>query len=191
MAKRLIRRTVVDRSQRVRHIIQASFFLLNCWIGVQFYYFVRYFEQGGIKVARPPGVEGWLPIAGMMNTSYFFQTGRIPAIHPAAMVLFVTFLGISLVFRKSFCGWLCPVGTISEQFWKIGRQALGRTFFPPRWLDIPLRGPKYLLLVLFLYAAGTMTARGIEAFLSQPYGSLADVKMLDFLTRMTPTAAIV
>jgi len=58
-------------------------------------------------------------------------------------------------------------------------------------LDIPLRGLKYLLLALFVYAAGTMTAHGIEAFLSQPYGLLADVKMLDFFRRMTPTAAIV
>src|SRR5262245_59089536 len=95
----LNRRKTVDRSQRVRHIVQVSFLLLNCWIGIQFYYFVRYFERGGMKVPRPPGVEGWLPIAGMMNTSYFLQTGSIPTIHPAAMVLFVTFLGISLAFR--------------------------------------------------------------------------------------------
>ena len=185
------RKKQVDRGQRVRYIVQASFLLLNCWIGIQFYYFVRYFEQGGVKVSRPPGVEGWLPIAGMMNTSYFLQTGRIPAIHPAAMVLFVTFIGISLVFRKSFCGWICPIGTISEQFWKAGRQAFGKSFFPPRWLDIVLRGLKYVLLALFIWAAGMMTASGIEAFLAQPYGLLADVKMFDFFRHMTPRAGAV
>src|SRR5262247_1479084 len=103
MPRRLfIRKQSPDRSQRVRHAIQAVFLLLNCWIGIQFYYFVRYYERGGIKVARPPGVEGWLPIAGMMNTSYFLQTGRIPQIHPAAMVLFLAFLSISIAFRKAF-----------------------------------------------------------------------------------------
>ena len=43
--------------------------LLNLWIGVRFYLFVRYYETGGhtVFVTRPPGVEGWLPIAALMN----------------------------------------------------------------------------------------------------------------------------
>jgi len=179
------------RSQRVRSAVQAGFFILNLWIGAQFYFFVRYFERGGLKVERPPGIEGWLPIAGMMNTSFFLQTGRIPVIHPAAMVLFSVFLLLSFAFRKSFCGWLCPVGTLSEQLWKFGRKTFRRVFFPPRWLDVPLRGLKYLLLALFLWAVGTMSAADIETFLSSPYGLVADVKMLDFFRFLTPVAALV
>jgi len=185
------RRLLPDSSQRVRRLVQFAFLLLNIWIGAQFYLFVRYIERGGWRVDRPPGAEGWLPIAGMMNTSLWLQTGNVPVIHPAAMVLFLAFLTISILFRKAFCGWLCPIGTISEQLWKLGRDTFRRVFFPPKWLDIPLRGLKYILLGLFVWFAGAMTAESIEGFLTSPYGLVADVKMLDFFRHMSQTAAIV
>ncbi|HUA98853.1 MAG TPA: 4Fe-4S binding protein [Terracidiphilus sp.] len=114
--RKLVRRAAPARSQRIRHIVQAAFALLNAAIGVQFYLWVRYFERGGrgLYVPRPAGVEGWLPIAGLMNSKYLFSTGRFPAIHPAAMFLFLAFVAISLLFKKAFCSWLCPVGTFSE-----------------------------------------------------------------------------
>ena len=65
-------------------------------------------------VARPPGVEGYLPIAALMNLKYFLLTGRVPELHPAAMFLLVTFVAIAFLFRKAFCSWLCPVGTLSR-----------------------------------------------------------------------------
>ncbi len=185
------RRAGADRSQALRRAVQIGFLFLNLWIGAQFYLFVRYFERGGVRVERPPGVEGWLPIAGLMNTSYFLQTGRMPEIHASAMILLVTFFTISLVFRKAFCGWLCPVGTLSEYLWKAGRSTFRRVFFPPRWLDIPLRGLKYALLALFLWAVGAMPAESIRVFLQQPYGLMADVKMLDFFRYMSVLAAVV
>lgn len=181
-----------DRSQAIRFGVQAAFLLLNVWIGVEFYLWVRAFETGSAPpVSRPPGVEGWLPIAGMMNSKYFFTTGQIPAIHPAAMVLFLTFVGLSLLLRKAFCGWLCPVGTLSEYLWKLGRETFRRNFSPPRWLDIGLRSLKYVLLGLFVYAVGSMPAEGLHQFLSSPYGIVADVKMLNFFRHLSFTAAIV
>jgi polyferredoxin len=165
---------------------------MNVWIGVQFYFFVRQFETGVPSSAvRPPGVEGWLPIAGMMNTKYWLLTGEIPAIHPAAMFLFVTFLALSFLLRKSFCGWLCPVGTISEYLWKAGRHIFRRNWALPRWLDLPLRSLKYILLGLFLYAVGSMSAPAIRDFLVSPYGLIADVKMLNFFRFLGTTAAVV
>lgn len=181
-----------DTSQRTRRTVQVAFLLLNLWIGVEFYWFVRHFEGAGTPaVSRPPGVEGWLPIAGLMNTKYWLLTGEIPSVHPAAMVLILTFIGISLIFRKAFCGWLCPVGTISEWLWKLGRDTFKRNFFLPRWLDIGLRSLKYILLGLFLYAVGSMSALAIAQFLESPYGLVADVKMLNFFRHMGTTAAVV
>lgn len=186
------KRTGTDRPQQIRRTVQVAFLLLNVWIGAEFYLWVRAFETGSAPPApRPPGVEGWLPIAGLMNSKYFFETGRVPAIHPAAMVLFLAFTGLSLLLRKSFCGWLCPVGTLSEYLWKLGRDTFRRNFFLPRWLDIGLRSLKYVLLGLFAYAVGTMPARAIAEFLGSPYGIVADVKMLNFFRHLSLTAAIV
>jgi polyferredoxin len=190
--KRFVRRRG-DRTQVARHGIQLAFLLLNVWIGVRFYLFVRHFETAGQSayVARPPGVEGWLPIAALMNLKYFLVTGRIADVHPAGFFLLVAFLAISVFFRKAFCSWLCPIGTLSEWLWQGGREVFGRNFAPPRWVDAPLRSLKYLLLGLFVYAVVRMSAADIHAFLSGPYGLIADVKMLGFFRGLSSTAALV
>jgi polyferredoxin len=191
--KKLNRRFVADRSQRIRHCVQGLFMVLNGWIGIQFFLWVLYFERGGstFYVPRPAGVEGWLPIAGLMNSKYFLLTGRVPAIHPAAMFLFMAFLLMSLLLKKAFCAWLCPVGTLSELLWKLGRRIFGRNLRLPRWADIPLRGLKYLLLGFFVFVIGAMFAEALESFMHTPYGLVADVKMLNFFREMGLTAAIV
>lgn len=190
--KRLIRRMTPDRSQKIRRTVQILFLILNIFIGFQFVLFVHYFESGGqsIHTARPPGVEGWLPIAGLMNLKYFLSTGQIPLLHPAAMFLLMIFLVISILLRKAFCSWLCPVGTISEGLWKLGKKLLKQTWALPRWLDVPLRGLKYLLLALFISAVAGMGAASIGAFLSSPYGLVADVKMLHFFQHLSRTGTI-
>ena len=188
-----MRRAGVDRSQALRRGVQAIFLALNVWIAVQFYAWVRYYETGGQSAfaGRPPGVEGWLPIASLMNLKVLVETGAMPRLHPAGMFLLIAFLAISWIFRKSFCGWLCPVGTISEYLWRLGRETFGRNFRLPRKLDIALRSLKYILMGLFLYAVGGMSAMAIRAFLEGPYGIVDDVKMLNFFRTLGLTGGIV
>lgn len=191
--KKPLRRTARDRSQNLRRGFQAAFLALNLWIGIEFYGFVHYYETAGSRFwpSRPPGVEGWLPIASLMNLKVFLATGQVPRLHPAGMFLLVAFLAISWAFRRSFCSWLCPVGTLSEWLWRLGRRVLGRTFRLPRALDVALRGVKYLLLALFLAAVGSMTTASIRAFLEGPYGLVDDVKMLNFFRTLGLTGGIV
>jgi len=179
---KLHKRRGPDRSQRLRRGFQLAFLAMNLWIGAQFVLFVRYYESGGrgLLVARPPGVEGWLPIASLMNLKVFLETGVVPRVHPAGMFLLLAFLAISWLLRKSFCSWLCPVGTLSEYLWRIGKRTFRRNWRLPRWLDIPLRSLKYILLGLFLYAVGSMSVPAILAFLEGPYGLVSDVEMLNF-----------
>ncbi|MGA8729278.1 MAG: 4Fe-4S binding protein [Terracidiphilus sp.] len=191
--RNLVRRSSSDGSRRIRRIVQWLFVALNGWLGIQFLLWVRYCERGGtgLSVPRPAGAEGWLPIAGLMNTKYFLLTGRVPAIHPAAMVLFIAFMLMSLLLKKAFCSWLCPVGTLSEHLWKLGRRIFSRNLHPPKWLDIPLRGLKYVLLGFFVFVIGGMSAEAIHDFMSTPYGLVADVKMLNFFRDIGQTAVIV
>jgi polyferredoxin len=181
MARAYIKRPPED-ILLVRRAVQIAFLLLNLWVGVQFYYWVRYFETGGqsLYVPRPPGVEGWLPIASLMNLKYFALTGVIPDVHPAGMFLLVAFLAMSIVFRKAFCSWLCPIGTLSEWLWQGGQELFRRNFRLPRWIDIPLRSLKYILLLLFMWVIVQMSTSDLQAFLGTPYALVADVKMLDF-----------
>jgi len=191
--KKLIRRSDVDRSQLYRRSFQGTFLLLNLWLGAKFYFWVRQFEGGVVDASlrRPAGVEGWLPIAGLMNLKYWLLSGQIPQVHPAALFLLLTFLAMAFLFRKAFCSWLCPVGTISEYLWRAGKKLFKRNFFLPRWLDLPLRGLKYFLLGFFVWAISTMSVVGIRDFMLSPYGLIADVKMLNFFRHIGETGLIV
>ena len=191
--KKLVRRAERDYSRVYRRSFQGAFLLLNLWIGAKFYFWVRQFEvgDGTALVARPAGVEGWLPIAGLMNLKYWMLSGEIPRVHPAAMFLLLAFLSMAFLFRKAFCSWLCPIGTFSEYLWRAGKKLFGRNFHLPRWLDLPLRSLKYLLLLFFVWAISSMSAMGIRDFMQSPYGLIADVKMLNFFRHIGETGLII
>ncbi len=199
--KKLLKRALADHSQLLRRTVQALFLSLNLWIGVQFYIWVRYYESGGRTwfADRPAGVEGWLPLASLMNLKVLALGGGISRIHPAGTFLLIAFLAMSLLFRKSFCGWICPVGTISEYLSKPGRKLFRRnsslrpafTGRLPRAADIALRSVKYILLAFFLFAVATMPVLAIRQFLDSPYGVIDDVKMLNFFREIGLTGVIV
>jgi polyferredoxin len=191
--KKLVRRDDREYSQPLRLGVQLAFLAVNLWIGTQFYYWVRWAESSGQSrmVERPAGVEGWLPIQGLMQFKYVLATGQVPQVHPAGFFLLVAFAVISFLLRKSFCGWLCPVGTASEYLWKLGRYTFRRNFHLPRAIDLPLRALKYLVLAFFLYAVGSMSAAAIAEFLASPYALIVDVRMLNFFRYLGTTAAFV
>lgn len=191
--KKLVRRDDREYSQTLRLGVQLFLVALNAWIGVEFYLWVRWAESGGraFEVSRPAGVEGWLPIEGLMQLKYFLLTRELPHVHAAGFFLFVSFLMMSVVFRKSFCSWLCPVGTVSEYLWKLGRRTFRRNFQLPRWADITLRSLKYILLSFFVYAVASMSAAAIAEFLGSPYALIVDVRMLNFFRYLGSTTALV
>jgi len=178
----------------VRIIMQWCFLLWVIGIGVRFGMFVAAIERGEAipLVSRPPGVEGFLPIGALASLKYWLVSGKIHPVHPAALVIFLTILFMSLVAKKAFCSWLCPVGTLSEGAYKVGQVVFGRNFRIWKWLDILLRGVKYLLLLLFVkFILLDMAAEAVAGFLDAPYWAVSDVKMLSFFTRMSGTTMIV
>lgn len=174
-----------------RNWFQLAVLVLTLALGVQFYLYVQQAAgEGVLSVQRPPGVEGFLPIGALMGWKLWFQTGFWDPVHPAAMVILGYAALVCLALRKSFCGWFCPAGTVSEWLWKAGRRILGRNRRLPAWLDLPLRSLKYLLLGFFLWAILRMGVMEMVAFLNGPYYKLSDVKMLYFFTHMTWLTAV-
>ncbi|MFH1853677.1 MAG: 4Fe-4S binding protein [Candidatus Neomarinimicrobiota bacterium] len=179
-------------SWTIRNRVQLAVLIITLAIGLQFYLYVGQIERGGaVRIPRPPGVEGFLPIGSLMGWKYYFLTGVWDAVHPAGMVLLGFAVAVSLLLRKSFCGWFCPIGTLSEWLWHLGRGKNGRNLLPPKWIDIPLRGLKYLLLGFFAWAVLSMDAGSLERFFQLPYWKVSDVKMLYFFTGMSVTTALV
>jgi len=180
-------------SQFLRHVVQAAFVMLCLWIGVEFWLFTRWGLSGGAEtyVPRPPGAEGFLPISALMSLWHWFLSGTLNTIHPASVFILVAILAIGLFLKKGFCSWLCPVGTLSEALWRLGRRLFGRNPALPRWLDIPFRGLKYFFLAFFLWAIFGMSEQQLAFFLHSPYNRMADVKMYLFFARISGTGLIV
>lgn len=177
-----------------RLLVQWVFFGWIIGIGIRFALFVRHFESGGTAAyfARPPGVDGFLPIGGLASLKLWLTTGVLHPFHPAATVILLSIVAMSLFARKSFCSWLCPVGTLSEGAWKLAGKVGIRSFRMWRWLDVTLRGMKYLLLLFFLRIVWMgMDAAALSGFLDTPYYAVSDVKMLHFFTRMSVTAMVI
>lgn len=175
----------------VRRLVQFSFTAYCLFIGWRFYTFVQWARDNGPYIPRPASVEGFLPISALMGLKRFVLTSEWDPIHPAGLTIFVAALLMAWLFRKGFCGYICPVGFISSLLESIGRRIrLGLN--PPRWLDLPLTGVKYLLLGFFLYTTLiAMPLTAINQFLQSPYNLTADARMLDFFTNPSATAVAV
>jgi len=177
--------------QPLRILVQFSLLGFMLWLGLRFYQFVYYIRSGGAApfVPRPDGIEGFLPISGLLGTASWLKGGGINSIHPAAIVVFVTVLAGALLLRRSFCSWICPVAALSEILWKSGFKAFRRNLKPPLWLDIALRGLKYILMAFFLYSIViSMSPDALQGFIKSDYHKIADVRLLDFFLHISPSA---
>ena len=179
---------------RVRLLVQWLFLLWIIGIGIRFGLFITAVEQGNPQpfFSRPAGVEGFLPIGALTSLKHWIVNGEIHPVHPAALVIFLAILLMSLLAKKSFCSWICPVGTLSEAVHKVGARLMGRNFRVWRPLDLLLQGIKYLLLFFFVkIILLDMPAFAVGTFLDTPYWAVSDAKMLHFFTRMSATTVTV
>jgi len=194
MSKKIINRNKEKGIQNYRFVIQTLFVVLCIWIGAEFYFFIQYLETGGAVElsSRPPGVDGFLPISSLMSFYLFLSTGLIHNAHPAGLFIFFAIVLMSIVFGKSFCSWLCPIGLISELVGDFGEKIFKRKLKLPKILDYPLRSLKYLLLGFLCYSVFFgMTELALRAFLDSPYNLVSDVKMFYFFANISRTSLIV
>ena len=156
-------------------------------IGYTFYLFVRHFETPGYPyVVRPPAVDAFLPIAGMMSFKYFLFTGTVEPVHPSAFIMFTAIIGVSFFLKKGFCGWICPIGTISQYFWMAGEKVFGRNPGMRRYADISLRSVKYILMSFFILIIWVrMSAPVLRGFFLSDYYKIADIKTMKFFAGMS------
>ncbi len=171
----------------IRYAVQFAFLLLTLFIGYQFYQFVQHFESPGHPfVERPASVDAFLPIGGLMAFKYFILTGIVEPVHPSGFIMFIAVLVVSLVLKKGFCGWICPIGTVSQYIWMAGEKVFGRNFKITGFTDISLRSLKYVLLGLFIFFIGiAMPPNMMALFFIADYYKVVDVRMMKFFTEMT------
>ncbi|MBU4263040.1 MAG: 4Fe-4S binding protein [Proteobacteria bacterium] len=173
----------------MRRLVHGAFLLFCLFIGFRFYQFYQWAVAGGNYTPRPPSVEAFLPIGALVSLKQFLLTGQYDPLHPAGLTIFTAALVLAFLFRKGFCGWVCPVGFTSELLHCLTNRATGhlrRSKRPyllrlPQWLDYPLPLLKYLLLGFFLYLIlWKMDLAALENFSRSPYSITTDARMLFF-----------
>jgi ferredoxin len=93
------------------------------------------------------GVERFCPFGGVETLwSIVTRQAFTCAMGPYNLTLLLALVAVTLVARKAFCGWVCPVGTVAEALGALGRRLRrGGTstrpglVAPPRGLDAALR----------------------------------------------------
>ncbi len=167
--------------------MQFGFLATILLIGLQFYIFVHQLESGAEHVvARPSGVDGFLPISSLMALKYWLFSGDFPMMHPSGVLILIFIVITALFLKRGFCSWVCPIGLLNEYLAKIHVFIFDKPRRIWRWLDYPLRSFKYLLLFFFAWAILTMSVPAVRAFLYSPYNKVADIKMLYFFLDATP-----
>ena len=177
----------------IRHLVQLLFLSICLFLGIRFYLFVSQLASGAhVTIERPPGVEAFLPISALVSLRYFLVTGIINKIHPSGLIIFLMICATAIMFKRAFCSWICPFGLLSDYLEKLHSYIFGRSIKLPPWLDIPLRGIKYILASFFIWSVFVqMPAAGLEQFIRGPFNTFADVNMLEFFTHMSITSFLV
>lgn len=105
---------------------------------------------GGIS----PSIHALCPYGGLESLySVIFSGTFIQKIFIGTMTLLLITLLLSIFFRRSFCGLICPFGALQEFFGLLGKKLFKRRFIIPPVIDKPLRYLKYIILLITIIFA--------------------------------------
>jgi NAD-dependent dihydropyrimidine dehydrogenase PreA subunit len=103
---------------------------------------------------KEPSIHALCPYGGLESLySVTFGGKYIDKIFSGTLIILVITLIIALIFRRSFCGLICPFGALQEFFGVIGKKVFRKRFIVPEIMDKPLRYLKYVVLIVTLYFA--------------------------------------
>jgi NAD-dependent dihydropyrimidine dehydrogenase PreA subunit len=163
--------------------------LLFCWGLVTLQYGLHIWQLGqGIPpwLVRPDVADGFLPIAGGLGLRAWLGQGLVDPHHPAATVTVLVLSLSALLLGRAFCAWFCPLGLVGEWLHGLRRRVLPGEWTPSRWLDVVLRGQKFVVLGFLLFIILlAVPAAALPGYLASPYHQAADMKMGAFFFNLT------
>jgi polyferredoxin len=166
-----------------RWFVKWTFFAVFVAACVQLFRFAAWIQGNGPYVARPEAPAGLLPVGHFTSFFAWARGGGWDTLLPAGPVIIIGALTISFLFRRGFCGWICPVGTVWEAFSAAGRRLFGRNFTPPKWADIAGRVMRFVIAGAVVALLMSVPIAEAVDFRSLPYMWVADLKILDLMIR--------
>jgi polyferredoxin len=140
---------------------------------------VGYLHQHPLFGISPPGVDALCPFGGLEALWLFATTGDLMTkVAASSFILLVASIGITILFRRAFCGQLCPLGALQGASAGIGKKVFGRKFKLPAVVDKPLRWLKYVVLAgitALTWIAGTLVVRPYDPWVAFMHLSSSEV----------------
>ncbi|ABK38976.1 4Fe-4S binding protein [Aeromonas hydrophila] len=168
--------------------------LLLCWGLVTLQYGLHVWQLGqGMSpwLVRPDVVDGFLPIAGGLGLRAWLGQGLVDPHHPAATVTVLVLSLSALLLGRVFCAWFCPLGLVGEWLHGLRSRWITGEWTPPRWLDVVLRGQKFLVLAFLLFIVLiAVPGAALPGYFTSPYHQAADMKMGAFFFNLTLISAL-
>ncbi|MBC7765831.1 MAG: 4Fe-4S binding protein [Hyphomonadaceae bacterium] len=136
-------------NNKTTKIIRGSILALFL-IGLSISAYLHQTLGGGVA----PSIHALCPFGGLESLYTFFGSGTfIAKIYAGTLILFAITLVLAIVFRRSFCGLICPFGALQEFFAKLGKKLFGKRFVIPKKMDKPFRFLKYVILFITVFYA--------------------------------------
>lgn len=142
-------------------------------------------------IGRPEITAGILPVGHYTSFFAWLKGGGWDVLLPAGLVIIIGALVLSIFFKRGFCAWLCPVGTLWEACSALGRKVMGKNFKLPTWFDYVLRGFRYLITFALFFWLFSVSIQEAVGFRTLPYMFIADVKVFQGFTSPAFIAAFV
>lgn len=168
------------RALNSRWLVKGAFLALFVWLSFRLLAFAAWARGEGPYVPRPEAVAGILPVGHFTSFFAWLKGGGWDTLLPAGLVIILAALSTSLLLKRAFCGWICPVGTVWDAAAAAGRKLLGGANVRlPRWLHLAGRGARYALGFGFFAFVGLVSIPEALGFRQLPYMWVADIKIVE------------
>ena len=150
-------------------VLAASIFIITA-IGLLHQY-------SDIKIV---GVDALCPFGGIETLWTLISSGVfVKQVAASSVILLGVVLVVAVLFRRSFCGYICPLGALQELFGKIGKAIWPRNRPEvPALIDKPARFLKYVALAVFAvwsWQAATLVIRPYDPWVAWMHLTSAEV----------------
>lgn len=156
--------------QKWRFFIQVTFVVFVLYLSLG-----RFFAEAGINIPLPANLHLICPFGGVVTAYTFVTTGNyIQKIHQSDFVMIFALLIALILTGATFCGWICPMGSVQEWLGKLGKKLFPKIYNKlPRKLDRMLRFGKVVVFVLVIIQTTRSGKLLFQAF--DPYYNLFNI----------------
>jgi polyferredoxin len=173
MTKQASTKAIRKRARRVRWIVLGAV--------LAFMTVVLTLRQVAPETGKWVGVDLLCPFGGL-ETLYSLLTGEgfIKRTAESSLILLVGMVVMAVIYRRSFCGTICPLGTLQGIFGWLGGKLFRRRLQVPRRIDAVARYLKYVVLAVF--AIWTWAAAELVLRQYDPWAAYANLTSPEIFT---------